>query len=383
MTDEAADLEAVLSTFDKVEANLIRLEEVESKLRHATGAEHEALRRSWHNLVRGLPAIDGFSVTDEPMAEDDVTLLRIDASDVGIPSAIVDAERAIGAASDQVAEYRDRFRHSRNSATRDRALQVMAAIDGMVGVGGRFTVDPSTVSWDELDQAFRELRRLVMPSGTRRARWSDFSRHLSFAEPGDLSDIINLDWPSVRADAEDALYGDDEPVIVSVDDLGALARARPKGPVSTRLPWDHLTDDDFERLLFELIRTADGYENTNWLMQTNAPDQGRDIESYRVVDDPLSGTTRSRVIVQCKHWLSRSVNVQDMTGCIETVKLWEPPPVDVIIVATSGRFTQQAVAWIEKRRAERIIPTVDAWPESHIETLLARRPAIVAKFGLR
>ena len=259
----------------------------------------------------------------------------------------------------------------------------MAAIDGMVGRGGRFTADPTTVEWDELDQAFRELRRLVMPSGTRHARWSDFSRHLSFAEPGDLTDIINLDWPSVRADAENALYDDDEPVIVDVDDLGALARARPTGPVSTGLPWAQLTDDDFERLLFELIRTADGYENTNWLMQTNAPDQGRDIESYRVVEDPLSGISRSRVIVQCKHWLSHSVNVQDMVACIETVKLWEPPPVDVIIFATSGRFTQQAVAWVEKRRAERIVPLVEAWPESHIETLLARRPAIVAKFGLR
>jgi hypothetical protein len=38
---------------------------------------------------------------------------------------------------------------------------------------------------------------------------------------------------------------------------------------------------------------------------------------------------------------------------------------------------------VEKRRAERIVPIVEAWSESHIETLLARRPAIVAKFGLR
>lgn len=85
MTEEAADLEAVLSTFDKVEANLVRLEEVASKLRHAAGADHEALRRSWRTLVRGLPPIDGFSITDEPMAEDDVTLLRIEASEVDVP----------------------------------------------------------------------------------------------------------------------------------------------------------------------------------------------------------------------------------------------------------------------------------------------------------
>lgn len=135
--------------------------------------------------------------------------------------------------------------------------------------------------------------------------------------------------------------------------------------------------------MFELVRTADGYENTNWLMQSHAPDRGRDLETYRVVADVLSGTSRSRVIVQCKHWLSRSVNVKDLMVCLETVRLWEPPPIDVLIVATSGRFTQDAVAWVEKRRNERVVPIVEPWPESHIETLIARRPGIAAKFGLR
>jgi hypothetical protein len=48
------------------------------------------------------------------------------------------------------------------------------------------------------------------------------------------------------------------------------------------------------------------------------------------------------VIVQCKHWLSRSVNVKDLLASLETVHLSEPPPVDVLVVATSGLFTQDA-----------------------------------------
>jgi hypothetical protein len=383
MADGGSDLEAVLSTFDKVEANLARLEEIRSKLDHSGGDEYEVLRRSWHNLLPGLPAIDGFTVTAEPLGEDEITSLRVDAAELGEPHAFLDVERAIGAAADQLATYRSRFRRGRNRVTRDRALAVVAELDAMVGPGGRFTADLSTVDWDELDHAFRELRRLVMSSGSRRTRWRDFSRHLSFAQSGDLYDIINMDWPSVRADAEDELYDDDEPVLVDVDDLGQLVKARPTGPVSTRLPWEKLDADQFEGLIFELIRTAEGYENTNWLMQTNAPDKGRDVESYRVVEDSLIGTSRDRVIVQCKHWSSRSVSLQDLVTCVETVKLWEPPPVDIIVFATSGRFTQQAVEWVEKRRQERTRPAVEMWPESHIETLLARRPAVTTKFGLK
>jgi hypothetical protein len=149
------------------------------------------------------------------------------------------------------------------------------------------------------------------------------------------------------------------------------------------LPWDQISAEQFEALIFELIRTTDGYETTNWIMRTQAPDRGRDIETYRVLSDPLSGTTRYRIIVQCKHWLSNSVNLADLTTCIETVILWEPPLIDQLVVATSGRFTGDAVAWIEKHRAERTRPTVDPWPESHIEALLARRPAIATRFGLR
>ncbi|MCZ7538137.1 MAG: hypothetical protein M5T61_20840 [Acidimicrobiia bacterium] len=97
-----------------------------------------------------------------------------------------------------------------------------------------------------------------------------------------------MDWPSVKDEVEASLYDDREPIPVAVDDLGELVRARPTGPVSTRLDWKRLADDDFEGLVFALVRQASGYENVNWLMKTRAPDRGRDIEAYRVVSDPLA-----------------------------------------------------------------------------------------------
>lgn len=66
------------------------------------------------------------------------------------------------------------------------------------------------------------------------------------------------------------------------------------------------------------------------------------------MNDPLTGTVRKRVIVQCKHWQKKSVGVGDLSDAVAAMALWEPPPVDVLIVATTGRFTSDAVAWIEK-----------------------------------
>jgi len=69
---------------------------------------------------------------------------------------------------------------------------------------------------------------------------------------------------------------------------------------------------DFFKSGFSLISSAKGYENPEWLMHTNAPDRGRDLSVTRVVDDPLAGVRRSRVLIQCKHWTTKSVSVGDV-----------------------------------------------------------------------
>jgi hypothetical protein len=158
---------------------------------------------------------------------------------------------------------------------------------------------------------------------------------------------------------------------------------QPRGPIATKLNWEKLPPDDFERLIFVLIGAEPGYENPEWLMQPNAPDRGRDLSVTRVVADPLSGTIRSRVVIQCKHWLSRSINVPDVTALIAQMKLWEPPRVNVHIIATSGRFTLDAVQYIEQYNQSDTALHIEMWPESHLERLLASRPALIAEFGLR
>ena len=80
----------------------------------------------------------------------------------------------------------------------------------------------------------------------------------------DLHDIILHDWPSVKAGLRKSHYGETEPLPVEVDDIGTLVRKKPRGPVTTKLRWDDLTAEDFERLIFTLLSSEAGYENPQW-----------------------------------------------------------------------------------------------------------------------
>ena len=118
-------------------------------------------------------------------------------------------------------------------------------------------------------------------------------------------------------------------------------------------------------------------------MRTKAADRGRDISVDRVTSDQLAGVTRQRVMIQCKHQGAKSINVTDIASLIQQIRLWEPPRVDVLVIATTGRFTEQAVAAVEKANNDDRALRVEMWPESHLERLLAKHPALIAQFSLR
>jgi hypothetical protein len=198
-----------------------------------------------------------------------------------------------------------------------------------------------------------------------------------------LSDIVQEDWPALKREISRLDYDRAEPLPVAVVDLAELVAAKPAGSVSTALNWSVLDAEAFERLMFAIIDDASGYENPEWLMNTAAPDRGRDLSVTRVRIDSLAGVARERVIIQCKHWLSRSVTDVDISAALVRISHWEPPPVDVVVVATSGRFTADAVKWMERHNYEGERPKIELWAESHLERLLAQRPQMSALFKLR
>lgn len=318
---------------------------------------------------------------------DEIAQARLDAQELGEVEVSVSTEQAVEAPGEAIREYRFRFNRARRSLVRSRVQHLLGDVNAQLGaLVRRVPRDNEPVSdtdWPQLAESIREIERLMGSSMSRTGRWGQLRRHLAFGQGCDVHDIAEHDWPSVLADIESSLYDELEPLPVTVDDLADLAATRPAGPVSTKLNWSALDDEGFERLIFNLISDAPGYENAQWLMKTRAPDRGRDLSADRIVNDSLSGVGRQRVIVQCKHWLSKSVRPSDVSGAVTSAVLWEPPPVDVLIIATSSRFTADAVQWIERHNHERSRPTIELWPDTHLEALLARRAPLVAEFGLR
>jgi hypothetical protein len=384
-----------LAQFDRTEANLVKLEGVWEAIARAIpddvefgldGPEAAALFDRFDRLVASLPSIDGFTITARPEPYDDIAEARFGYWEISEPLGRVKYDRVVEAPGEEIAVYRQRMEAARRRLVSSRVSELLADVDGIlsetsVADGRGSWTGPDR--WGDLEAAVSEIRRLCGAQVPGKARWSELARHLHFIAGNDLSDIVTMDWPSVRAEVEAWIFDGDDPVDVDVADLGALVATKPTGPVPTVVDWSRLDAEAFERLVFELIQSAEGYENATLLMKTNAPDRGRDIGAFRVVKDSLSGSIRARLMVQCKHWQSKSITPNDLQHCLVSAQLWRDPPVDVVVVATSGRYSADAVAWAEARRARQEVPQLELWAENDLERMLSRRPHIAAEFDLR
>ncbi len=389
---------AALEQFEAAEANLVKLDRLWEELSgliprgvsFGGNAEYEDRCRSYRLLLDALPRIDGWRPAAEPPDLDDVAQSRFDAMEIDEPGAHVSVENWVEEPGRELREYRFRLNNKRRALIREALIGLIDEMDADLRALRKTAGDDEETNrkldleaWADMREHVKQIEVLLGSSVQKPDRWSDMMRHMRFGETGDLHDIESVDWPTVKAALRKGLYGANEPVPVRVEDLGALVAARPSGPVTTALAWSKLDDAGFERLIFGLIGDTPGYENPEWLMQTRAPDRGRDLSVTRVIQDELSGTIRHRVVIQCKHWLTRSVNLPEVAAARDQMATWGHPRVDVLTVATSGRFTADAVTWVETHNASGVAPRIEMWPESHLERLLAARPALIAEFGLR
>lgn len=395
------DLEQALGEFEKTGTNVSRMTAITAEMdglipdgiSFSDGSpeaeRYENLRRSYEDLLESLPTLDGFKPMVPPLRLDDIAQGRMESFELGEPEVAVSVAQREREHAEQLAEYKFRFSKARRSLVRDRARELMQGIDGeLAGVDDSVPRDGTTMTgderWQRVTTAIAELDRLLGPDLVEtHPRWVDLRRHIAFAQGCDLHDIAESDWPAVRPDIETSLYGQEEPLPVGVDDLASLVHSEPSGPVTTELAWDVLDDDQFERLIFNLLLNANGYENPQWLMKTRAADKGRDLSVDRVISDSLGDIRRERVIVQCRHWRTKSLSVESCATVVAQMSLWEPPLVSTLVIATSGRFSSDAVAWIEKHNNVGTAPRIEMWPDSRLEALLAARPSLVREFGLR
>lgn len=400
MEFRVSDLDKALRQFEAAESNLKKAEKVWKRLQakidkqgqpnYVTGdREYERDCRTYLHLISALPKIDEWKPEAVPPDLADLTQQSLDAREVGEVDAWLAVERWANLPGTELDEYRFQFDQKRRALVREAVDRTIGEIDGLLEKlgsqideenGDRREDISNLDGWTDLEERVNELDVLLGSSVSRPERWGDLQRHLHFGMLCDLLDIREMDWPSVKAGIRPVMYAEEEPLPVETEDLAALVSSRPKGRVATKLNWGHLDAEEFERLLYTLISSTEGYENPDWLMRTNAPDRGRDLAAERVQRDALSGTHRSKVIVQAKHWPTKSISVSDISTLKDQVEVWEP---EILVLATSGRFTGDAVNWVEQHNKKGVRPKIEFWPESHLERLLAERPDLVAEFGLR
>lgn len=392
-------LNAALKHFEATEANLVKAEkilddvfsEIPSGIAFSDdSSKYDSACSDFVEVWHSLPLIDGWKPDIHFLELNEIAQNRLDAHEIQEVSCMVEIETNISEPRKILSSYKYHFDKKRRALIRDSLNGLIDEIDANLRCLKKHLAEDYTPNVSVEDNEFEKLKQnvaqietLLGSSVAKPTRWKDLHRHLAFGLLGDLHDIIEHDWPSVKAGLRKTMYGEKEPIPVGIKDLGELVSSKPKGPVSTKLKWDSLDEEEFERLIFALISNADGYENPEWLMRTNAPDRGRDMSVYRVHTDALGGTQRERVIIQCKHWLSKSVSVSDIASLKEQMKLWEPPRVDVHVIVTSGRFSSDAVQSVEKHNQSDTALKIEMWPESHLERLLASRPALIGEFSLR
>ena len=396
--EASSPLNDAFRQIELTEANLVKLEKLWSKIESQYPSELvfggsdevDDLLRLYASILEQMPKINGEMLLSVPMDLDSIAQNRLDALEIGEFEAKVMIEQHIYAPEKELKEYRFNLEKTRRQLVRNSVDQTVTKIDSLLLTLGK-TADLKNEAddavlvpeWECLKEEFAALMMMLGKDLPSNSRGKDLQRHLKFGLVCDLRDIIDVDWPSVKQVFSELMYGENDPLPVAVDDLSELLKGDLSGPIVTKLKWGKLNPEDFERLIFALVSNQTGYENPEWLMKTNAPDRGRDLSVYRVTTDELSGTIRSRVIIQCKHWQSKSVSVSDIASLEAQMKLWEPPRVDVHVIATSSRFTSDAVAYIEKHNQSNSALRIEMWAESHLELILSARPALIANYHLR
>lgn len=386
-------LEELLREMDRAGANLAKLDSVWDRAQPhiptgptaGSSREYDDLRRHWDVLLTGLPKIDGWTVTERLPDIDAAGRTFIENLEIGVPP--FSLMSALEEPGRQLDEYRFALGQARRRAVNERIQEVVRSINSRLeSIIANLPTDPDPVENEDSQQVrdgFRELDRLLGDTTERQGRWYDMSRHLRFSQPGDWRDIADMDWPDIRSNLESMGLTELDPLPVSAIDLGQAARSHPTGGVSTDLAWANLDDEGFERVLYDLLRNLADYQNVQWLMKTRAPDRGRDLSLERVIRDASGLVRTERVIVQAKHLTSRSVGPIDMQESLARLSLWEPPVVRALIIATSSRFTSDAIGVMEKHNNDGKTPLIELWPNSQLESLLARRPDLVEAHSLR
>ena len=240
----------------------------------------------------------------------------------------------------------DAFLYFYNELPPEDLLNLIDTMDITIcSIRRNFATDNAEISKNDMERLQNYTAEIdpLLGSSIRPNKWRDFLQLLYSDQKDSFDSIEKTYWQNIKKSLMKNVYDKNDPIQIDVKDLNEIINLKPSGPIVTKLKWEVLDDDTFERLIFTIISGTNGYENPEWLMKTNATDRGRDLSVIHVVNDPLLGIVRKKMIIQCKHWQRKSISIDEISKLKEQMRLWEPPKVDTLVIATSGRFTVDAV----------------------------------------
>lgn len=115
--------------------------------------------------------------------------------------------------------------------------------------------------------------------------------------------------------------------------------------ISTSFDWSLLSPDQFEELCYDVLKKDKslGFSTVEWFKGTTGQ-RGRDIEAKKIIST-ISGKSREeRWIIQCKHYLSRSIGVRDFMDTIAWADSHNP---EAILMIASSFLSSDAKDYIK------------------------------------
>lgn len=258
-----------LREFEATEANLVKLErllqEIENlvpkRIQFGSNPDYEDRCRAFDEVLASLPMIDGWKPECSFPDLNDLAQARLDAEDIGEVSLMVEAEESIEIPGKILREYRFRFNKKRRALIQDALSELIYLVDSDIrSIKTNLSPDIDEYShvdspyWKVLQDHVNQIATLLGSSIKKPRRWNDIFRHLHFGLISDFHDIEKMDWPSIKMELRESLFGVDDPIHVHVKDLSDLVSSHPQGPVAIGLHWDRLSPDEFERLVFFAYR---------------------------------------------------------------------------------------------------------------------------------
>jgi hypothetical protein len=189
-----SNLNEALRLFEASEANLTKLDKLWGKIRGHLGSDiafgsppgYDEACLAFRQILRELPAIDGYRIEDRLHDYYAVGQMRFDAAGLGDVEAKVAVEGEIDAQQGFLREYRFRLLAKRRALVRERVQELIIFVDREVNaqlsaIAG--VAQNETLPEDRLEPVRSSIKEIdtLLGSGTRPSRWSEL-RRLSFAK---------------------------------------------------------------------------------------------------------------------------------------------------------------------------------------------------------